>query len=253
MKAGVVEPIACANETGMNFSETLPRTTAAQKVAASTATLERVGPGGDEEEEEMLFSFSATAEEEELLFFSRLCSQGWQILPSSAHAPMCSSVSSKGRLKPKLESRARFISRMPVLAAYQAATTRKVRTESREKREVVEGVVEEEEGGGAKEVFVVRWREEDDDDEELDEELKFSLPKKAATELASDDADIPLTRPGDRGVMTGGGGRNDDGEGFSWRATGGAAPAVAVAAEVAADDGWNAEASSAPLVEVGRS
>ena len=238
MKAGVVEPIACANETGMNRRETLPRTTAAQKVAARTAILDLAGltfsADAEEEEEEeegegegccgvaaFAASFSLTlsaskddeeAEEDETapLRLSRLSSQGSQTFPSSAHAPMCSSVSSSGLLNPKLESRARFIRRMPVLAAYQAATTRKVRTESRERK----GRGEEEGVGGFAQVFAWRRRDENDDDD--DDNVENGLPKNAATEPTSeeeDEAAAELPRAGEDK----GGGRNDDGEGFSWR------------------------------------
>ena len=206
----------------MNLRETLPRTTAAQKVAARTAILDFAGPAGAEEEEEeeeeegaggggalaaASFSLTLSAREKEggepRCFLSRRSSQGSQTLPSTAQAVMCSSVSSSGLLNPKLDSSARFISRMPVLAAYQAATTKKVRTASRERKEA-----KEEEGeGGAKEVFVWRLRNEAD----ADKDDGNGLPKNAATELTSEaEAAKGPTRAGDRG-----GGRKDDGDGFS--------------------------------------
>ena len=204
----------------MNLSETLPRTTAAQKVAARTAILDLAGPAVEEggafaAAASFSLTLSAREEEEEVLRFSIFSSQGSQIFPSSAQAPMCSSVSNKGLLNPKFDKRARFISRMPVFAAYQAATTKKVRRESREIRREKEGG----EGAAAKAEVDFVWRRRDDDDKDDDDEEddENGLPKNAATAPTSEEeeeAKEELTRAGDRGGG-GGGGKNDDGDGFS--------------------------------------
>lgn len=101
------------------------------------------------------------------------------------------------------------MSRMPVFAAYQAATTRMVTTESREKRRTKE---EGEEGA--------KWEEEEESFAWRRRGLLFDvddengLPKNATAELASTEAEKDeeeVKRAGDDM----GGGKNDDGDGFS--------------------------------------
>ena len=97
-----------------------------------------------------------------------------------------------------------------MLAAYQAATTKTVTMDSLERKERKE---EEEEGAAAnfawrpRRLLLLLLFDDADEEEEEEEKVERGLAKNAKTELTP--------RTGDSGGCGRGGGRNDDGEGFS--------------------------------------